>query len=134
MKRANILSNARLFADLLIVICCSRAGAQAGTGSLTGTIQDSGGAAVRNASISLENVRTGDVVNVFASESGDYEVESLRTGVYSTSATVKNITVPVTQRQRIDLSRHVRQTGREAIENVNEPMAPCNRRLGAYKN
>ncbi len=83
MKKASILSNARLFADLLVVVCSTRSGAHHGAATLIGSVRHSSGAPVRHASTSAENVQTGDVVSVVTDGSGAYEVSSLRTGVYS---------------------------------------------------
>jgi hypothetical protein len=87
------------------------ANAQYEDGSLVGTIRDSSGAVVSGAAVSVTNTATGIVERVTTRGDGDYEFPSLRTGVYTVSATAKgfaqavaeNITISVGNRQRIDL-------------------------------
>jgi hypothetical protein len=99
----------------LIAICGIGARAQYEDGSLIGSIHDATGAAVVNAAVTVTNVNTGNATKVAANGSGDYEVPSLRVGVYNieasapgfASAEAKNITVSVAGRQRIDLTLNV---------------------------
>jgi hypothetical protein len=141
MKKASILTNARLFADLLIVICSTRSGAQHGTGTLTGSVRDSNGAAVPHVSISVENSQTSDVVTVATDSSGAYEVPSLRTGVYSVEAVapgfspakVKNVAISTTGRQRVDLNLTPDKTSAMTIEIDDLVMPHRNRQLRVYK-
>ena len=44
------------------------------------------GAVVANASVTVTNVNTGIVTKVVSSSSGDYEVPSLRVGIYTIEA------------------------------------------------
>jgi protocatechuate 3,4-dioxygenase beta subunit len=60
--------------------------AQYEDGSLIGSIHDATGAAVANAAVTVTNVNTGIVIKVIANGSGDYEVPSLRVGVYNIEA------------------------------------------------
>jgi len=100
---------------LLFVFPALSAFAQYDNGSLVGTIHDASGAAVPSASVTVTNTSTGLVLTATSNESGDYEVLSLRFGVYSitakaagfTDALAKNITVPVGGRVRIDLTLQI---------------------------
>ena len=91
--------------------------AQFDVGSLVGTIRDQSGAAVPNASITVTNTATNIESSATSNSSGDYEVPSLRAGVYTISAkapnyaeaVAKNITISVGNRQRIDLELKVGQ-------------------------
>jgi hypothetical protein len=86
--------------------------AQYDNGSLVGTIHDATGAVVPGAAVMITNDATGVSTAVTTNAGGDYEVPSLRTGVYKISATAagfsiavaENITISVGGRQRIDLS------------------------------
>src|SRR5208282_4721963 len=81
------------------------------TGSVVGAIQDTSGAVVPGASITVLNKATGASFTTATDSSGEYEVPSLHTGVYKISAehsgfstaVADNITVSVGARQRIDL-------------------------------
>ena len=89
--------------------------AQYEDGSLVGTIRDSSGAIVANASVSITNTATGITSQTRTNGQGDYDVPSLRVGVYTitasapgfASAEAKDITVSVGGRERIDLSLKV---------------------------
>jgi hypothetical protein len=92
-------------------MCGISARAQYEDGSLVGSIHDATGAVVGSAAVTVTNVNTGNVIKIIANGAGDYEVPSLRIGVYDIQATApgfapaeaKNITVSVGGRQRIDL-------------------------------
>jgi hypothetical protein len=99
-----------LLAGLLLVISSS-ALAQYEDGSLVGTIRDSSGAVVTGAAVTATNTATGITGKATTNGTGDYEFPSLRTGVYTITATAKgfaqavaqNITISVGSRQHIDL-------------------------------
>jgi outer membrane receptor protein involved in Fe transport len=109
---------------LLIAICGISARAQYEDGSLVGSIHDATGAAVANAAVTVTNVNTGSAVNVACNGSGDYEVPSLRVGVYNIEANApgfapaeaKNITISVGGRQHIDLTLKVGQASATTVE------------------
>jgi outer membrane receptor protein involved in Fe transport len=98
--------------------------AQYEDGSLIGTIHDASGAAIANAAIAVTNLGTGNVIAVNANGSGDYEVTSLRVGLYNIEATApgfapaeaKNITVSVGGRERIDLTLKVGSAAATTVE------------------
>ncbi len=100
---------------LLLMLPSRAAFAQYDTGELTGTIHDSSGSAVPNATVTVTNDATGVSTVVKTNDSGDYEVPSLHDGVYTISATAKgfataqakSITVSVGARERIDLTLKV---------------------------
>jgi hypothetical protein len=109
---------------LLIAFCSIFASAQYEDGSLVGSIHDTTGAAVGNAAVTVINVNTGSVLKVTSNGSGDYEVPSLRVGVYNieaeaqgfAQAQAKNITVSVGGRQHIDLTLAVGQASATTVE------------------
>ena len=96
---------------LLLMIPSRSAFAQYDDGSLVGTIHDSSGAAVPNVTVTVTNDATGVASVVKTGASGDYEIPSLRVGVYTISASAagfaiaeaKQITISVGERERIDL-------------------------------
>jgi len=103
---------------LLLFLPALTAFAQYENGSLVGTIHDSSGAAVPNVTVTITNDATGIAMKAATSDAGDYEVPSLRTGVYTISANAtgfanavaKNIAVPIGGRVRIDLTMRVGTT------------------------
>ncbi len=108
----------------MIAFHSTPARAQYEDGSLIGTIHDSSGAAMPNAAVTVANVSTGSVISVVANGSGDYEIPSLRVGLYNIEASspgfapaeAKNITVSVAGRQRIDLILKVGQADATTVE------------------
>jgi outer membrane receptor protein involved in Fe transport len=92
--------------------------AQYENGSLVGTIHDANGSVVPNATVTVANNATGIASRVTSNESGDYEVPSLRFGIYTISAKAtgfadaiaKDITIAVGARVRIDLMLKVGAT------------------------
>ena len=124
MNKIAIIRIAFLFAGLLIAACGSPARAQYEDGSLVGTVHDATGAEVGNAAVTVSNVSTGIITRVTANGSGDYEVPSLRVGVYNIEATApgfapaeaKNITISVAGRQHIDLTLKVGQADVTTVE------------------
>ena len=93
---------------LLIFLPSLSAHAQYENGSIVGTIHDSTGAAVAGATVTVTNTATNSVATVTTGASGDYEVPSVRVGIYTikasapgfSDAAAENITVSVGGRQR----------------------------------
>ncbi len=96
---------------LLLVLPSRMAFAQYDFGGVVGTIHDSSGAAVPNVTLTVTNDATGIATVVKSDQSGNYDVPSLRVGVYTISASApgfaiaeaKSITVSIGARVRIDL-------------------------------
>ena len=124
MPKNQMMRYAVVLFGLLIAIGGTKARAQYEDGSLVGTIHDASGAVVPNATVTVTNVSTGIVTKVASNNSGDYEVPSLRVGVYTieaeapgfASAEAKNITVSVGGRQHIDLTLNVGQASATTVE------------------
>jgi len=124
MKNLHNLFWTPFFVGLLIAMCGIPARAQYEDGSLVGSIHDATGAAVGNAAVTVTNVNTGNVIKIVASGTGDYEVPSLRVGVYNIEATApgfapaeaRNITVSVAGRQRIDLTLKIGKADATTVE------------------
>jgi hypothetical protein len=118
MRNIRIYCRTFFLAGLLIAVCGINTRAQYEDGSLIGSIHDAPGAAVANATVTVTNVNTANAIKVISNGSGDYEVPSLRVGVYNIEAVApgfasteaKNISIAVGGRQRIDLTLTVGQT------------------------
>lgn len=100
---------------VVLIFAGKPAPAQNDTGSLVGSIQDSTGAAIPGAKVTVLNKDTAAVFTTTTGNTGEYEAPSLRTGVYKITAeragfstsVADNITVSVGARQRIDLTLKV---------------------------
>src|SRR3984885_11118586 len=118
MRKKRFSSALNLAAAFLFFFLCSHLQAQYENGSLVGTIHDATGAGVSGASVSITNNATSITAKATSNASGDYEVPSLRVGVYTISASAPgfanaaadNITISVGVRERIDLSLQVGST------------------------
>src|ERR1700757_4531929 len=99
-----------LYLCLTLSLCSMSARAQFENGSAVGTIHDAGGAIVAGASVTVTNTATGIESKVITDSDGNWEIPSLRVGVYRvtasmqgfTTAVADNITLSVGSRQRID--------------------------------
>src|SRR5215467_9015014 len=101
----------------LILVCmvlCVGAFAQSDRGTITGTINDPGGAVVPNAPVEVRNTETGAIYQVAASATGNYVVQ-LPTATYELSVSApgfkkyirENLVVPVAQTLRIDVTLEI---------------------------
>ncbi|WP_158944587.1 TonB-dependent receptor domain-containing protein [Granulicella sp. S190] len=115
MRINRFLLASKLLAAVLLLLPCTLLQAQYENGSLVGTLHDASGAALPNAAVTITNDATGIISKATSSSSGDYEIPSLRVGIYTISASApgfsdavaKNITISVGVRERIDLSLQV---------------------------
>ncbi|MCU1253318.1 MAG: TonB-dependent receptor plug [Edaphobacter sp.] len=118
MRKNRFSPAPRLLAAILFFFTCTYLQAQYENGSLVGTIRDKSGAAVSGAAVTITNNATAVTAKATTNDAGDYEIPSLRVGVYTVSAgapgfanaVAQNITVSVGGRQRIDLSLTVGAT------------------------
>ena len=111
-----IVHSARKFAlVVLLFVFSSQLHTQYENGSLLGTVRDSSGAPIANAALAITNTATAISAQAKTNDVGDYNVPSLRVGVYTITASspgfsdavAQNITVSVGNRQHIDLTLKV---------------------------
>jgi hypothetical protein len=89
--------------------------AQAVSGTILGSVQDSSGAAVARTSVTVVNTETGLTRSVVTDSSGEYTVPSLPPGLYNASAEMKGfkkvslsgIRLNVDQKARVDLQLEI---------------------------
>src|SRR5215470_12950269 len=112
-----------LYSCLILSLLSVSARAQYENGSLVGTIHDTSGATVTGAALTVTNTATGIESKVVSDGSGNWEIPSLRVGVYRVTASMAgfntavadNIALSVGSRQRIDLTLQVGQA-QETVE------------------
>jgi hypothetical protein len=112
--------------------------AQYEDGSIVGTIHDPTGAPISGAIVKITNNATAISVQVTTNGAGDYDVPSVRVGVYTISASApgfsdavaQNITVSVGGRQLIDLTLQVgsAQTSVEVTDVTLQPETESSQR------
>ncbi len=100
---------------LLILFTAATALAQAGRGSISGTVADPSGAVIREAQVVLLNRATGVKQQTVTSAAGLYTFISLNPGIYQVTASQTgfssvvqdNVKVTVDQVTRVDLTLHI---------------------------
>ena len=102
----------------LAVLCCLApppAGAQAVSGTILGFVQDSTGAVVPGATVTLANTGTGFTRSVVTNAAGEYTAPLIPTGTYSVTAELTgfkkasktSVQLGVDQKVRIDLALEI---------------------------
>src|SRR5437016_9199765 len=94
---------------------------QSGNASLTGTVQDSSGAVVPNAAVTIRNVDTGVAHELVTNSAGLYYVPNLIPGTYTAQVASKGfkiqkidgILLTIDQQARIDVELRVGELGQE---------------------
>ena len=108
LKRLGVM----MFACLCLMVATSRqAMAQVDEGSISGTVQDSSGAVVPGADVTLTNTDQGLTLETKTSSTGAYTFSPVRIGHYTISATAagfskttqENLTVAVSQNVQVNL-------------------------------
>src|SRR4029077_442422 len=112
-----IVKTVRNFLSVCVLIVCaaSVALAQAGRGSISGTVTDPGGALVAGAQVVLRNPETGATQHTVTTSAGLYTFISLNPGVYQVtasqsgfkSAALDKITVNVDQVTEVNINLQV---------------------------
>ena len=118
MRKMLSLFVVKCLVAFLAVGVCGVMRAQYDNGSLVGTIRDTTGAPIPNASVTITNAATAIATQVKTDGAGDYEVPTLRVGEYSITATAagfgnavaNKISIQVGGRERIDLKLGVGAT------------------------
>ncbi|MFT4112857.1 carboxypeptidase regulatory-like domain-containing protein [Silvibacterium sp.] len=106
---------ARLSFFALLALCCTTLQmnllAQAGRGSVSGTVADSGGAVIPKATITLKSAKTGQVLSATTTDAGVYTFVAVDPGVYQLTArhdgfetsVQKNVRVTVDQATSVNV-------------------------------
>jgi hypothetical protein len=95
---------------LIFGLVCATMSAQVDTGVIVGTLQDSSGAVIPNATITLAEKSTNTITTVHVDGQGNYVFPALHVGTYSVSAeaagfqsqTRTDVTIQVQDRRRVD--------------------------------
>src|SRR5882724_7410574 len=87
MKETSKQTGTTLILLFVLGIFTNAVFAQSNTGSISGIVQDQGGAIIRGATITVTNVGTNETRTAQSNDEGYYEVPSLATGVYKVVGT-----------------------------------------------
>src|SRR6202171_3823215 len=104
-----------LVAAVSLLVNAPRSGAQTGTGRILGTIRDSQGAVIPNASVSAKNVETGAERTTASDGFGGFNIVSVPAGSYEVSVSASGfqqevrsgITLTVGASLRVDFTLNV---------------------------
>src|SRR6266404_7268 len=115
MKDTSKQINTTLILLTALAIFANGVFAQSNTGSISGIVQDPGGAIIRGATITVTNVGTNESRTTQSNDEGYYEVPSLATGVYKVvgtasgfqELTVSDARLAVGAKLRVDLKMPV---------------------------
>src|SRR3984885_6006405 len=91
----------------LLLFAAHGAFAQVDQGTITGVVQDSSGAVIPNASISLTNVDTGLVLQAKSNGSGLFTFSPIKIGAYSISVTAPGFQTFTQENLRVDVGARV---------------------------
>jgi Carboxypeptidase regulatory-like domain len=97
---------------LLVFSCVTASFAQVSTGSLSGTIKDSSGGAVGDATVTIANIGTGLTRTTASNSNGAYVAEELPVGNYSvtvghpgfSNSTVSDLTITIAKQSVLDFT------------------------------
>lgn len=99
MRRIFNLSLSIMF--LLSVFCLSGLGQT--TGAIVGTVSDSNGAVVPNATVVIKNIGSGQTFTATTSDGGTYRVPALGSGLYTVAVTANNFKKSVIENVKVDV-------------------------------
>lgn len=113
MRNAHVLT--RLFLAIFCFLAPTLVFAQFESGTVLGSVRDPSGASVANASVTLENVKTGVTFNAKTNNEGSFEFPNERLGTYRVhveaagfrTATASDFDLTVNARQRVDITLQV---------------------------
>ena len=119
-----------VLALMLSALFASRASAQFDTASVVGTVRDSSGAVVPDATVTLTNTATGVSSVKISNGEGNYEFFTVRPGIYLVTAEksgfalalVENVEVQVAARMRVDLQMAIGQLTEKVVVTAASPL------------
>jgi carboxypeptidase family protein len=92
---------------LLSVFLCPRAKAQVDQGAITGIVEDSSGAALANAQVTLTDTDTGLTLQRPANDSGVYVFSPVKIGNYKVSASAPGFQTTTQENLRLDIQQRL---------------------------
>ena len=118
------------FVALLLSAFATRASAQFDTASVVGTVRDSSGAVVPDATVTLTNTATGVSAVKITTGQGTFEFFTVRPGIYIVTAEkagfslalIDNVEVQVAARLRVDLQIAVGQVTEKVVVTAAAPL------------
>ena len=120
----------RIAAVLMVTFASAVLYAQVDTASIIGTVKDSSGALIQSASVTVQNVATGESQTVKVSAAGTYVFPYLRVGSYTVSAEAggfkkeirDGIVLDVQDRKQVDFTMQVGSNNQEVTVTDSAPL------------
>ncbi|GGH15411.1 carboxypeptidase-like regulatory domain-containing protein [Silvibacterium dinghuense] len=108
----------------LLALCCwllpGKLEAQAGRGSVSGTVTDSGGAVIPKTAITLKSTKTGLVLTVTTTDAGLYTFVSVDPGVYQLTAAHDGFETQVQKNVRVTVDQATSVNVRMAVGSLTQ--------------
>ncbi len=108
-----------------LTLCCllgTLAFSQIDTGAIVGTVRDSSGAAIPNASVSVTNKATNQVLDTKTNSVGEYAFNVLHPGVYSVKASVSGFNTQEFADVQVDVQSRVLRDFALQVGNVTQTL------------
>src|SRR4051794_17833399 len=83
MLRFKSSVNGMLFSLIIVLVCAFVAAAQSITGSISGTVTDSTGGVIPDATVTIIHEQTGDSRNVTTNDEGRFSFSAIQPGIYT---------------------------------------------------
>lgn len=130
MKGLQLSVRLLLRTGVLLLVCCSVVMGQVDTGTISGVVQDTSGAVLPGATVTLTNRDTSIVKKMTTGSTGEYTFSDVKIGHYAVSAEFQgfnrvehtNVTVEVKQGVVVDFSLPAGQTSQTVIV-TGQPLA-----------
>src|SRR5260370_564786 len=113
--KTGIFESAFITSFLFLFLASTAAFSQVTTGSILGTVHDSTGAVVPNATITITDTGKGTISTKQTNSSGDYDVPFLIPGTYTVSVEMpgfkrsvsSNVVLDIDQKARVDFENDI---------------------------
>ena len=130
VSELSVRRSLRIAAVLMVTFTSAVLYAQVDTASIVGTVKDSSGALIQSASVTVQNVATGESQTVKVSDAGTYVFPYLRVGNYTVSAEAggfkkeirDGIVLDVQDRKQVDFTMQVGSNSQEVTVTDSAPL------------
>jgi Carboxypeptidase regulatory-like domain/TonB-dependent Receptor Plug Domain len=107
LRRLRIVGYTVLASLLVLLVHSQRAFAQVDEGSITGTVQDTSGAVVPGAHVTLLNKDVGLTTEAITNNSGEYSFNPVRIGHYTVTVTAKGFSKTAQENLQVSVSQNL---------------------------
>jgi hypothetical protein len=106
----------------LLLLLSTAALAQIDTGSIVGTVRDSSGATIPNATVTLTNAATNQTTTTTTNSAGEFQFQSLHPGAYSLKASVSGFSTQEFSNIEVDVDSRISRDFSLQVGNVTQTL------------